>query len=116
MRTFETLDNFIRDAKEELSTGRDMEISDRIKKESKKNFSKDRKDIPTAVSNFNRGKRKFPEGASPGSVKKSGVQLRKSRTSRMWNVLSATTKDIMLIIARNLRQKTRKELKSTKDR
>ena len=43
-RTFKTLDDIIREAREELSTFRDiLEISDRIKKlEPKKDFSKDK--------------------------------------------------------------------------
>jgi len=72
-----------------------LEISDRIKRvESRKDFSKDRKDIPIAVSNFKkRGENSFSVGAS----RNRGVQLRVSRTSRMKKVLSATIKDIMQI-------------------
>jgi len=53
-RTFETLENVIRESREELSTYRDiLERSDRIKEaEPKKEISKPRKDFPTAVSNF----------------------------------------------------------------
>ena len=53
-RSFDTFEDVIREAHEDLSTYRDiLEISDRIKKvESKKEFSKPRKDFPTAVSNF----------------------------------------------------------------
>ena len=57
-RSFDTLEDVIREAREDLSTYRDiLEISDRIKKvEPKKEFSKPRKDFPTAVSNFKRAK------------------------------------------------------------
>ena len=57
-RSFDTLEDVIREAREELSTYRDiLEISERIKKvEPKKEFSKPRKDFPTAVSNFKRAK------------------------------------------------------------
>ena len=56
-RTFETLEDVIREAREELSTYRDiLEMSDRIKKvESKKEFSKLTKDFSTAISNFKKG-------------------------------------------------------------
>ena len=49
-----TLDVVIREVREELTTYRDiLEISDRIKKvEPGKDFSKNRKDIVTEVSNF----------------------------------------------------------------
>ena len=53
-RIFETLDDVIREAREQLSNYRDiLKISDRIKKvEPKNEFSKPRKDFPTAVSIF----------------------------------------------------------------
>jgi hypothetical protein len=73
-RTLEALEDFIREAREDLSTYRDiLEISDRIKKvEPKKEFSKTRKYFPTAVSNFNKGDEStFPAGASPEGFKKS---------------------------------------------
>ena len=73
-RTFETLDNIIREAREELSTYRDiLEISDRIKiVEPRKDFSNDRKDVPQVDSNFKkRGEITFSAGASPGGFKKS---------------------------------------------
>ena len=56
-RTFETSEDVIREAREDLSTYRDiLETSDRIKKvESKKEFSKPRKNFPTAVSKFKEG-------------------------------------------------------------
>jgi len=40
-------------------------------------FSKPRKDFPTAVSNFKRGKSTFPEGVSPGGFKKLGSLIPK---------------------------------------
>ena len=57
LRTFETLEDVIREAREELSSYQDyLEISDRIKKvEPNKEFSKPRKDFPTAVSNLKKG-------------------------------------------------------------
>ena len=56
-RSFDTLEDVIREAREDLSTYRDiMEISDRIKKvEPEREFSKPSKDFPTAVSNLKRG-------------------------------------------------------------
>ena len=56
-RSFDTLEDVIREAREELSTYRDiLEISERIKtEEPNKEFSKPRKDFPTEVSNFKRG-------------------------------------------------------------
>ena len=65
----------LRETREELSTYRViLEISERIKKvEPKKEFSKPRKDFPTAVSNFKKGgENNFLAGASPGIFKKSG--------------------------------------------
>ena len=73
-RTLETLEDFIREAREDLSTHRDiLEISDKIKKvEPKKDFSKPRKDFTTAVSNFNKGDEStFPARASPEGFEKS---------------------------------------------
>ena len=49
-RTFETLEDVIREAREDLSNYPDiLEISDRIKKWNLKEFSKPRKDFLTAV-------------------------------------------------------------------
>ena len=58
-RTFETLEDVIREAREDLSTYRDiLEISDRIKKvEPKKEFSKPTIYFSTAISNFKRGRK-----------------------------------------------------------
>ena len=75
-RTFKTLHDVFRKAREELSTYRDqLEISDRIKKgELKKEFSKPTKDFSTAISNFKKeSKSTFPtRKASPGGFKKLG--------------------------------------------
>ena len=51
IRALQTLDDVIREAREDLSTYRyTLEISDRIKEvEPKKRFSKARKDFPTAA-------------------------------------------------------------------
>ena len=55
-----------------------IEISDRIKKlEPRQDFSKDRKGIPTAVSNFEkRGECNFQVGAYPGVFKKLGSRTK----------------------------------------
>ena len=69
-RTFETLEDVIHEAREELSTNWDiLEICDRIKKVEPKKISKPRKDNPTAVLNFKWG-RKYFSRASPGGFKK----------------------------------------------
>ena len=56
-RTFETLEDVIPEAREDLSTYQDiLEKPNRIKKvEPKSEFSKPRKDFPAAVSNLKRG-------------------------------------------------------------
>jgi len=74
-RSFDTLEDVIREAREELSTYRDMlEISERIiEVKPKKEFTEPMKDFATAVSNFKKGSENaFSAGASPGSFKKSG--------------------------------------------
>ena len=51
-RTFENLDDVVREAREELSTYRDiLEISDRVKKsEPKKEFGKEKREYPKSVA------------------------------------------------------------------
>ena len=73
-RSFDTLEDVIREVREDLSTYRDiLEISERIKKvEPKKEFPRPRKDFPTAASNSKKGRKYFLRGASPGSFKISG--------------------------------------------
>ena len=53
-RTFENLDDVVREAREELSTHCDiLEISDRFKKsEPEKEFGKEKREYPKSVANF----------------------------------------------------------------
>ena len=101
------------EARDDLSTYRDiLEISDRIKivELIKKEFSKPKKNFPTADSNFkNGGENTFSAGASSGGLKNREVQVQGSTTLKMWNALSATKRDIMLISVLNLRPKKGKQ-------
>ena len=73
--------------------------SDRIKKvEPKKEFSKPRKDFPAAGSNFKRGAKIISQRERLLVVSKNQeVQVHVVTTLKMWNVLSATKRDIMPI-------------------
>ena len=76
-RTFENLDDVVRETREELSTYRDiLEISDRVKKsEPKMDFSKDKRDWPKSVETF---PKKTEATSIPGqlfSLKRSLAQL-----------------------------------------
>ena len=53
-RRFESLDDVVREAREELSTNQDiLEISDRVKKsEPKEEFDKEQRDYPKSVATF----------------------------------------------------------------
>ena len=97
-RTFEILEDVIREAWEKLSTYRDiLEISDRIKKVyPRQDFPNDRKDTPKAVSHFEkRGESIFFKKGRPHEASRSWeVGL---RTSRTWSVVCATKRDIMRI-------------------
>jgi len=107
-----TLEEVIREAREDLTTYRDiLEISDRIKKvEPKKELSKPRKDFSTDVSSFKIGaKVLFQRGRLQKVSKNREVQVRGSTTSKMWSALSATKRDIMLINVLNLRPKMQKD-------
>jgi len=73
-RSFDTLEDVIREAREELSTYRDiLEISERIKKWNlKRNFLNPEKIFRQRFQILKGGENTFSAGASPGSLKKSG--------------------------------------------
>ena len=72
-RSFENLDDVVRDAREELHTYRDiMEISDRVKRpEPKEEFTKEKKDYSQSASSFKKkGEANSSTGASFSGFKK----------------------------------------------
>jgi len=95
---FETLDDVIREAREELSTYRDvLEIYHRIKN---LEFSEPRKDFPTAVSNFKKeGESTSPVGDSPGGFKKLGSPTPRFDDLKDVECFKCTKMDIMPITA-----------------
>ena len=102
---FETLENIIREDREELSAHRDiLKKSDRIKKvEPKRNFRNPGKIFRQRVQILKGNESTFPAGASPG-LQKMGCPIPMSTTSKIWSVLGVTKRDIMLIITPNLKQ------------
>ena len=79
----------------------------------KKDFSNDRKDTPTSISKF-KTKAIVQWGRLQEASRNRGPTPR-VEDLRMWNVLSATKRDIMLISTPYLRKKTRKEFKNVID-
>ena len=75
-RTFENLDDAVREAREELTTYREiLDISDRVKKsEPKKDFGKDKREFSKSVATFpKKTESNSTSGATYSPYKKSGT-------------------------------------------
>ena len=96
-RTFENLDDVVREAREELSTYRDiLEISDRVKKsEPKKEFGKEKREYPKSVATIlKKNEANLTSGATFSPYKKSrsfGVK----DSLKMWSVINVINRSIM---------------------